>query len=129
MSEKEIQTIDAYIAAFPEDIQAILQTIRAIVREEAPEAKEKISYGMPTFWLNGNLVHFAAFKSHIGFYPTPSGISRFAEELHPYKRAKGSIRFPLSEPIPYDLIRQIVRARIEENRTKDRMEAKGGNVV
>ena len=86
-----------------------------MVREAAPDAIEKISYQMPTFYLNGNLVHFAAFKNHIGFYPTPSGISTFDDELDPYKRAKGSVRFPLDKPIPYDLIEKIVRFRVKEN--------------
>jgi uncharacterized protein YdhG (YjbR/CyaY superfamily) len=112
------KNIDEYIAGFPEDIQAILHKIRAIVREEAPGAKEAISYKMPTFKLNGNLVHFAAFKEHIGFYPTPSGTERFQEQLTPYKGGKGSMRFPLDQPIPYDLIRDIVKFRVTENLAK-----------
>lgn len=111
-------TIDEYIADFPEDIQEILQNIRQLIHETVPEATEKISYQMPTFYLNGNLVHFAAFKNHIGFYPTPSGITAFEEELAPYKKAKGSANFPLNKPIPYDLIRQMVLFRVEENKTK-----------
>ena len=111
----EPQGIDEYIAQFPEDVQEILIKIRKVVREAAPDAREKISYKMPTFYLNGNLVHFAAFKSHIGFYPTPSGISSFKDELAPYKSAKGSVRFPLDEPIPYELIDKIVRFRVREN--------------
>ena len=110
--------IDEYIANFPEDIQAILQKIRKIVHESAPDAQEKISYQMPTFALNGNLVHFAAFKNHIGFYPTPSGTEKFKKEIARYKAAKGSIQFPLGEPIPYDLISKIVKFRVKENLAK-----------
>jgi len=100
------ETIDEYIAAFPKNIQDILQKVRQTIRESAPDAKEAISYQMPTFKLNGNLVHFAAFKNHIGFYPTPSATEEFQKELSPYKSGKGSIQFPLNEPIPYDLIRK-----------------------
>jgi uncharacterized protein YdhG (YjbR/CyaY superfamily) len=110
--------IDQYITAFPPDVQAILQQIRQTIREEAPDATEAISYQMPTFKLKGNLVHFAAFKNHIGFYPTPSGTAQFQKELAPYQHAKGSIRFPLDEPIPYDLIRAIVRFRVQEEQEK-----------
>lgn len=109
------KNIDEYIEQFPEDVQEILERIRRLVREAAPEATEKISYQMPTFYLKGNLVHFAAFSNHIGFYPTPSGITSFDHELAPYKRGKGSVRFPLDEPIPYDLIERIVRFRVREN--------------
>jgi len=110
------QTIDAYIAAFPDDVQAILQQVRRTIREAAPEATEAIAYGMPTFSLHGNLVHFAAFKNHIGFYPVPSGMAAFQEELSAYKQGKGSVQFPLDKPIPYDLIQRIVRFRVEEAR-------------
>ena len=112
------QTIDEYIAAFPADIQEILLKIRAVIQQEAPDAQEAISYGMPTFKLNGNLVHFAAFKHHIGFYPTPTGIDEFKEALSAYKGAKGSVQFPFDQPMPYDLIRAIVRFRIGENQKK-----------
>ena len=108
-------SIDAYIARFSTDIQVILQKIRAVIKEAAPEATEKISYQMPTFYLNGNLVHFAVHKSHIGFYPAPSGIENFAEELSAYKTSKGAIQFPLDKSIPYDLIRQITAFRYQEN--------------
>lgn len=111
------QTIDEYIAQYPENIQQILQKIRSVIKEAAPEASEKISYQMPTFYLNGNLVHFAAFKSHIGFYPVPTGIEKFQAELSQYKRGKGSVQFPLEETIPYDLIRRITLYRVEENTT------------
>src|SRR6266498_2712779 len=110
--------IDDYIAGFPKDIQTILQKIRQIVKKAAPEAQEKISYQMPTFYLNGNLVHFAAFKNHIGFYPTPSGTAKFKKEIAGYQAAKGSIQFPLDQPIPYDLISQIVEFRVKENLAK-----------
>ena len=112
------QSIDEYIASFPKDIQTILQKIRKTVKKAAPEATEKISYQMPTFYLNGNLVHFAAFKHHIGFYPTPSGTAKFQKEIANYKAAKGSIQFPLDEPIPYDLITKIVEYRVQENLAK-----------
>jgi uncharacterized protein YdhG (YjbR/CyaY superfamily) len=110
-------TIDEYIAQFPPEIQDRLQQIRKVVREAAPDAVEKISYQMPTFETDGrNLVHFAAFKNHIGFYPTPSGTEEFAEELSVYKGGKGSVQFPLDQPLPLDLIRRVVLFRVEENR-------------
>ncbi len=110
------EDIDAYIAGFPDDIQSILQKIRETIRKAAPEAEEAISYQLPTFRLNGsNLVHFAGFEHHIGFYPTPSGISNFSEKLSGYKSAKGSVQFPLDQPIPYDLIAEITAFRVREN--------------
>jgi len=112
------KTIDEYIAGFPEEVQQILQKIRSVIRQEAPLAQEAISYQMPTFKLNGNLVHFAAFKNHIGFYPTPSGTEKFQKEIARYKSGKGSIQFPLDEPIPYDLIRKIVIFRVTESLEK-----------
>jgi len=108
--------IDAYMDGFPTETQALLRRMRELIRTEAPEATEKISYGMPTFFLRGNLVHFAAYAGHIGFYPTPSGIDAFAAELEPYKHAKGSVQFPLDRPLPEDLIRRIVRFRVAEAR-------------
>lgn len=108
-------TIDAYIAGFPQDIQERLQNIRKAIHEAAPEAEEAIKYGMPTFTLQGNLVHFAAFKKHIGFYPAPSGIDAFKAELSVYASAKGSVQFPLDQPIPYNLIRKIVQFRVTQN--------------
>lgn len=110
-----IQTIDDYIEQAPEDVQDILQTLRRVIQEEAPDAKEAIKYQLPTFVLNGNLVHFAAFKHHIGFYPVPSGITAFQQELSAYKQGKGSVQFPLDQPMPYELIRRIVRFRVAEN--------------
>jgi len=111
-------TIDEYIADFPPDIQEILEKIRLIIREAAPDAEETIKYRMPTFTLKGNLVHFAAFKKHIGFYPTPTGTEKFSNEISVFQGAKGSIRFPLDKPIPYDLIRRIVGFRVKENLDK-----------
>jgi uncharacterized protein YdhG (YjbR/CyaY superfamily) len=111
-------TIDEYIATFPDPVQELLQQVRATIHAAAPEATEKISYQMPTFFLNGNLVHFAAFKNHIGFYPAPRGIEAFKDELAQYKGAKGSVQFPLDEPMPLDLIRRIVEFRAAENSSK-----------
>ena len=112
------QTIDEYIAGFPTDIQDRLQQIRQTIREAAPDAEEAIKYQMPTFILKGNLVHFAAFKNHIGFYPAPSGIEQFQDKLAMYKGAKGSVHFPLNQPIPFDLISEIVKFRVRENQAK-----------
>ncbi|MBI1294867.1 hypothetical protein GC175_07900 [bacterium] len=111
-------SIDEYITTCPPEIQTILQTVRAAIREVVPDAEEKISYQMPTFYLHGNLVHFAAFKNHIGFYPTPTGVEAFRERLSQYKGAKGSVQFPLDQPMPLDLIRDIVRYRVEESTAK-----------
>lgn len=107
--------IDAYIAGFPEDVRQILEKIRSTIRKAAPQAQETIKYRMPTYVLEGNLVHFAGYKNHIGFYPTPSGIENFKQELSVYKWAKGSVQFPLNQPIPYELIRTIVTFRVQEN--------------
>jgi uncharacterized protein YdhG (YjbR/CyaY superfamily) len=115
---KKAETINEYIAEFPKDIQALLQQMRKTVQEAAPAATEKISYGMPTFFLNGNLVHFAAFKAHIGFYPAPSGIEKFKKELSKYNGAKGSVQFPLDEPLPLALVSKIVKFRVQENNQK-----------
>jgi uncharacterized protein YdhG (YjbR/CyaY superfamily) len=113
-----ITSINGYIAGFPPEVQAILEQIRLTVAQAAPEATEKISYQMPTFFLNGNLVHFAAYKNHIGFYPVPTGIEAFKSELSAYKGAKGSVQFPLDKPIPFDLIARIVKFRVEESSRK-----------
>ena len=114
---KQFETIDDYIKTFPTDVQSILEKMRQTIRKAAPEAVEAISYQMPTFKLNGkNLVHFAAFKNHIGFYPIPSGIEAFRRELSPYKQGKGSVQFPVDKPIPYDLVEKIVRFRVKEIR-------------
>lgn len=125
-SKPSFQTIDEYIATFPDNIQAILQSIRETIKAAAPGATEKISYQMPTFALNGNLVHFAAFKNHIGFYPTPSGVEAFEDELARYQPAKGSIRFPLDEPMPLDLITRIVKRRVVENLEKAERKSRKG---
>ena len=116
--EIKASTIDEYIGGFPEEIQKKLSALRVAIKNEAPDAEEKISYQMPTFAQNGNLVHFAAFKNHIGFYPAPSGIENFKEELARYKTSKGAIQFPLDGEIPLDLVREIVRFRLKENLKK-----------
>lgn len=113
--KKEYPSIDEYIHSYPEPIQKKLMELREAIKEQAPEAQEKISYQMPTFFLNGNLVHFAAHSKHIGFYPTPSGIAAFQSELSKYKNAKGSVQFPIEEPLPIELIKRIVKFRVEEN--------------
>ena len=112
--------IDTYIAGFPTDVQDLLQKIRSLVRTTAPDAEEALKYQIPTFVLNGNLVHFAAFQKHIGFYPTPSGIKEFKAELSAYHNAKGSVPFPLDTPVPFSLIRTIVKFRVKETREKMR---------
>jgi uncharacterized protein YdhG (YjbR/CyaY superfamily) len=112
------RNIDEFIAGYPEDFQKVLKKVRAAIKKAAPKAEETINYGIPTFTLEGNLVHFSAFKKHIGFYPTPSGIEKFKKELSPYEAAKGSVKFPLDQPIPYDLITRIVKFRVEENLKK-----------
>lgn len=110
--------IDNYIAQFPRDIQEKLNSIRKTIFKVVPEAEETISYQMPTYKLNGNLFHYAAYKKHIGFYPTPSAIEKFESELSAYKHAKGSIQFPLDEDLPIELIERIIRFRVAENRKK-----------
>lgn len=117
-SQIQPKNIDEYIAGFPKDVQEILEKIRLTIREAAPDAQETINYQIPTFTLKGNLVHFAGFKKHIGFYPAPSGIEKFKQELSGYESAKGSVQFPLDQPIPYDLISRITRFRVQENLEK-----------
>ncbi|WP_285767496.1 DUF1801 domain-containing protein [Peribacillus sp. SI8-4] len=112
---KTFHSIDEYILQFPAEVQEILTKIRKVINEAAPDASEKISYQMPTFALRGNLVHFAAYKNHIGFYPTSSGITAFEDALSEFKRSKGAVQFPLNKPIPYDVISEIVTFRVEEN--------------
>ena len=112
-------------ADFPPKVQKILNKVRATIRKAAPGAQETIKYQMPTFTLNGNLVYFAAFKEHIGFYPIPTGIEKFKKELSIYKQGKGSVQFPLDQPIPYDLIARIVKFRVEENKAKAAKKKKG----
>lgn len=117
MKEKTaVKSIDGYLASVPEDARAILESLRKAIRAAAPDADETMAYGIPTFRTNGrNLVHFAAFRSHIGFYPTPSAMIAFRKELAPYKQSKGSVRFPMDKPIPLGIVRKIVKYRVREN--------------
>jgi uncharacterized protein YdhG (YjbR/CyaY superfamily) len=115
---KQFKNIDDYIATFPKNVQYTLRELRGAIKESAPEAEETISYRIPTFKLNGNLVHFAAFEKHIGFYPTSSAILAFKEKLSIYKHSKGAVQFPIDGPIPLDIVREIVRFRVKENLTK-----------
>ena len=113
-----IKTIDEYIMGFEPMIQKTLNELRNFIKSEVPEATEKMSYGMPTFYLNGNLVHFAAFKDHYGFFPAPSGINTFEKELVPYRKGKGTLCFPLNKPIPWDILKKVIQYRVEENLRK-----------
>ncbi|TGK10657.1 hypothetical protein EHQ81_11825 [Leptospira selangorensis] len=117
-TKSTFQSIDEYIKTFPKEVQSILQELRKVIQEEAPEASEKISYQIPTFYLNGNLVHFAAYKNHIGFYPGASGIAKFKKEIDKYKNAKGSVQFPIDQPLPFGLVRKIVKFRVGEYKKK-----------
>jgi uncharacterized protein YdhG (YjbR/CyaY superfamily) len=110
-----LKSIDEYILSFPPETQKILKKLRRVIKNSAPGAEEKISYQMPAFALHGNLVYFAAWKNHIGFYPTSSGIKAFRRELSEYKVAKGSVQYPISQPLPYELISRIVKFRLAEN--------------
>ncbi len=114
----DIQTIDEFIAQFPTDVQQILEKIRQIIHKAAPDAKEKISYGIPTFTLHGNLIHFSAYKHHIGLYPGAAPIEAFKDLLKDYKTSKGTVQFPLNKPIPYALVEQITLASVERNLQK-----------
>ena len=118
MEASKPTTIDEYIKGFPDNIQNLLQQVRKTISSAAPEAEEAISYAIPTFKLNGNLVHFAAFKNHIGFYPAPTGLKEFAKDLAPYAQGKGSAQFPLDQPLPLELITKIVKYRVKENLAK-----------
>lgn len=118
MRQTRFNTIDEYIRTFPKSIQDILQELRRTIRKAAPEAEEAISYQIPTFRLNGNLVHFAAFKTHIGFFPTSSGIRAFKKELSGYELSKGTVRFPMDKPLPLSLVSKIVKFRLKENSAK-----------
>ena len=113
-----IKTIDEYIAQFPKEVQVLLEKMRTIIHKAAPKAEEAMAYGIPTFKLNGNLVHFGGYKSHIGFYPAPSGIEEFKKELAKYEGSKGTIRFPLDKPLPATLITQVVKFRVAKNLEK-----------
>src|SRR4051794_22687295 len=116
--ENKFSDMDSYIQSFPQPTREILEKVRSTINLAAPDAEEAISYQMPTFKLAGNLVHFAAFKNHIGFYPAPNGVDHFKEELAAYKQGKGSIQFPLDQPIPYELIDKIVRYRVDQNKSR-----------
>jgi uncharacterized protein YdhG (YjbR/CyaY superfamily) len=115
MEENEITTIDEYILSCPPELHDILKTLSKVIKEAAPDAEEKLSYQMPAFALHGNLVYFAAHKNHIGFYPTPSGIEAFKDELSEYKSSKGAVQFPIKKPLPYELISKIATFRAAEN--------------
>ncbi len=114
MTTTKPDDIDGYIAGFPDNVQKMLEQIRATIKEAAPDAEEVIKYAMPTFMLNGNLVHFAAFKNYIGFYPAPTGVEAFQAALSVYKQGKGSIQFPLDQPMPLSLITKIVKFRVKQ---------------
>jgi len=114
-SKKSFNSIDEYIRTYPHAVQEKLQGLRKTIHAAAPGAEEKISYQMPTFYLKGNLVHFAAFKNHIGFYPVPTGILAFKKELSPYATTKGGVQFPLDKPLPLALVARIVKFRVAEN--------------
>jgi uncharacterized protein YdhG (YjbR/CyaY superfamily) len=118
MKTNKPNLVDDYIAGFPPELQTVLEQIRQTIRKSAPGVSEKISYAIPTFDLNGTLVHFAAFKNHVGFYATPTGHEAFKSELSRYKEGKGSVQFPLNEPMPLDLIARIVEFRVKENLSK-----------
>lgn len=115
---KNNKTIDQYIQGYPEEVKQLLEKMRQTIQKAAPEATEAIAYGIPTFRQNGNLVHFGGFKKHIGFYPAPSGIEEFKDEVKEYEAGKGSLQFPIDKPIPYDLITRIVKFRALENAKK-----------
>jgi uncharacterized protein YdhG (YjbR/CyaY superfamily) len=120
MQTKTAKDIDGYIAGFPKDIQKILRKIRSTIKKAAPKAEEAISYQIPTFRLNGNLIHFAAYKNHIGLYPAPRAVEKFKNELERYGSSKATIKFPLDEPVPYDLITKIVEFRVKQISDKPR---------
>jgi uncharacterized protein YdhG (YjbR/CyaY superfamily) len=120
MAGKRHEGVDAYIASYPPKLQAILRRLRRTIRAAAPDADERISYRIPTYTLGGNLVHFGAFKDHVSLFPTSSGVAAFKKQLARYECRAGTIRFPIDEPIPYDLIAQIVRFRVKEARSKRR---------
>lgn len=124
MNLKEIKDIDTFIAQFPKATQALMNKVRATIKKAAPDATESIKYGIPTFELHGNLVHFSAYEHHIGFYPGADGIASFQKEISKYKSAKGSVQFPITEPIPYDLITKITFYRVEQNKAKASLKPK-----
>jgi uncharacterized protein YdhG (YjbR/CyaY superfamily) len=118
MKAEPAKNIDEYIAAYPADVQELLQTMRTTIQTAAPDATEAITYAIPTFKLNGNLVHFGGYKNHIGFYPAPMGIEAFKEETAQYETGKGTLQFPLDKPLPLDLITRIVKFRVDKNLAK-----------
>src|SRR6187431_2242691 len=120
---KKVENFDEYIASFPEETQELLNEMRATIGKAAPKAEEIISYGMPAYKLHGNLVYFAGYKNHIGFYPGAAGISNFKKEISGYKNAKGSVQFPIDEPLPLKLVTKIVKFRVAENVAKEKMKA------
>jgi uncharacterized protein YdhG (YjbR/CyaY superfamily) len=124
MAMNKASDIDAYINGFDKNIQKLLQQLRATIRQAAPAAEEAMKYGIPTFTLNGNLIHFGAYKNHIGLYPAPSGIKAFKKELSSYEGSKGTIRFPLDKPLPFDLVSKIVKFRVEESLKKAEAKSK-----
>lgn len=117
----KITSGDKYISSFPKDVQKLLISMRQTIKKAAPNAEESIKYGIITYVLNGNLVHFGGFKKHIGFYPAPSGIKVFEKELSAYKNSKGSVQFPLDKPLPLSLITKIVKFRVKENLAKNKI--------
>jgi uncharacterized protein YdhG (YjbR/CyaY superfamily) len=121
-------TIDDYIATFPSDLQGVLQDVRTTIRKAAPDAVEAMKYGIPTFVQGENLVHFGGFKTHVGFYPSPSGIAAFSKELSAYEGAKGSVRFPLGQRMPLPLIARIVKFRVREVEEKAAKQASSKTV-
>jgi uncharacterized protein YdhG (YjbR/CyaY superfamily) len=121
-SKSQFKTMDEYIAKFPKNVRDVLEELRQVIKDSAPDTEEKISYGIPTFDLNKrHLVHFAAYKNHIGFYPTSSGINAFKKDLSPFKTSKGTVQFPLDKPIPFDLVKKIVKFRVKENESKKKI--------
>ena len=116
---KNFKDIDSYIQSAPKEARTLLKEMRALVKKAAPDAKEAITYGIPTYKLNGNLVHFGGFKDHVSFFPTSSGVSAFKKELSKYRTTKGTIQFPLDKPLPLDLIKRIVAFRLKENMRKN----------
>jgi uncharacterized protein YdhG (YjbR/CyaY superfamily) len=124
MNSIQAGNIDEYIACFPKDVQKLLKEIRAAIRKGAPAAEEAIKYGLPTLVMEGNLVHFGAFKNHIGFYPAPSGIEAYKKELSVYESSKGAIRFPFDKPLPLALVTRIVKFRVMENLEKAKAKRK-----
>ena len=124
MKQPQATTIDGYITSFPKEIQKPLIEVRATIKRLVPQAEEAIKYGMPTFVLNGNLVHFAGYDHHVGFYPAPTGIEAFKKDLAPFKQGKGSVQFPLDKPMPLALITRIVKYRVKENLAKGKAKKK-----